>query len=198
MTHRVYKAIALGCFAIAALAVPSAHAANAIFDNGIKRAQAQACYEAAEFGGDTDDGIAACTRALQGADLDTDDKAKTFVNRGLLEARKDLLQAALDDYNEGLRLGPSIGEGYVDRGAAEIVLKQYDRALADINHGMTLHLNKPQIAYYDRAVIDEANGDIRGAYQDYKMALQLAPDFTLAGEQLTRFKVVRKSTSNGV
>jgi tetratricopeptide (TPR) repeat protein len=81
----------------------------------------------------------------------------------------------------------------VDRGATEIVLKDFNHALSDINRGISLKANQPEIAYYDRAIVDEANGDVRAAYEDYKMAVQLAPDFALASDQLSRFKVVRKS-----
>ena len=87
-----------------------------------------------------------------------------------------------------------MGEGYVDRGAVYIVLERYGDALKDIDQGLAVGANKPHIAYYDRAIVDEAMGNIRGAYMDYKKALELQPDFGLASEQLTRFKVVRTSS----
>ena len=75
------------------------------------------------------------------------------------------------------------------------MLKRYKEALVDINKGIALGAKRPHIAYYDRAIADEALGDIRGAYEDYKKAVELEPDFALATEQLPRFKVVRKPTS---
>ena len=82
----------------------------------------------------------------------------------------------------------------MDRGAVYIVLERYSDALKDIDQGLAVGAKKPHIAYYDRAIVDEAMGDVRGAYLDYKKALELQPDFALASEQLTRFKVVRKSS----
>ena len=74
-----------------------------------------------------------------------------------------------------------------------IVLRRYDDALADIDKGISLGSNRLEIAYYDRAIVQEALGNIRAAYQDYKKATEIKPDFTLALEQLARFRVVHKT-----
>ncbi len=89
----------------------------------------------------------------------------------------------------------TLGEGYVDRGATLIVLKRYEDALADINKGIGIGAKRPEIAYYDRAIVDEALGDVRGAYLDYRKAVDIAPGFTLASEQLARFRVIHKQTN---
>jgi tetratricopeptide (TPR) repeat protein len=75
------------------------------------------------------------------------------------------------------------------------VLQDFAGAVADISKGLELIANKPEIAYYDRAIANEALGNIRDAYIDYKKALEIRPDFALASEQLARFKVVRKRTN---
>ncbi len=72
-----------------------------------------------------------------------------------------------------------LGDGYVDRGAALMSLGRYDQALTDLNKGISLGSHRPQNAYYDRAIIDEHNGDIRAAYDDYKKALDIEPGFAL-------------------
>jgi tetratricopeptide (TPR) repeat protein len=181
-----------GLSAIAAAAVLSAmpaHAAITVLGDSL----AHSCFEAAEFGGSPDEGIATCTQAIDGSAMSPSDRAATLINRGILKSRNDDAAGALDDYNRGLTMDGSLGEGYVDRGATFIVLRRYDDALADINKGIALGAKKPEIAYYDRAIVDEALGDVRGAYQDYRKAVELEPDFTLATEQLARFKVVRRS-----
>ncbi len=152
------------------------------------------CYETAEFGGDPAQGIATCTYALDGV-MSTDERAATYINRGILRARNDTPMEALDDYNRGLSINATLGEGYVDRGATLIVLKRYEDALRDITKGIGIGAKRPEIAYYDRAIADEALGDIRGAYMDYRKAVDIAPDFTLASEQLARFRVVHKATN---
>ena len=148
--------------------------------------------EAAEFGGSPKDGIETCSYAIDKEPLSIRDRAATFINRGILRSRATDPNGALGDYNAGLALDASLAEGYIDRGATYIVLQKYDVALQDINKGIDMGARKPQIAYYDRAIVNEALGNIRGAYEDYKKAVELEPDFALASEQLTRFKVVRK------
>jgi tetratricopeptide (TPR) repeat protein len=190
MNFRDIATIAIGAIGMAALIAPGAHAAVTVLGNGV----AQSCYETAEFGGNPRDGIEACDVALDQTALSISDRAATYVNRGILKSRNEDTNGALDDYDRGLKLNANLGEGYVDRGAALIVLQRYDDALKDIDKGIGLGSKKLEIAYYDRAIVDEALGDIRGAYEDYKKAVELQPDFTLASEQLQRFKVVRKRT----
>jgi len=176
--------------ALAACAVvSSADAAISVIGNSI----ANSCYHTAEFGGDEDQGIKTCTYALQQEAMPIRDKAATYINRGILRSRVGDPNGALADYNQGLGIDPSLGEGYVDRGATYIALRQYDDALKDIDRGIEMGARQPHIAYYDRAIANEAVGNIRGAYQDYKKAVELEPDFALANQQLSRFRVVRKS-----
>lgn len=168
--------------------VPAADAAVSVLGNTI----ANNCYQAAEFGGDAKAAIETCTYALTAEALSIRDRAATFINRGILHSRTNDPQSALNDYDSGLALDASLAEGYVDRGAAYIVLQKYDLALQDIDKGIEMGARKLQIAYYDRAIVNEALGNVRGAYEDYKKAVELAPDFSLATEQLSRFRVIRK------
>ena len=101
---------------------PSAHAAVTVLGNGV----AHSCFEFAEYGGNPTDGVATCTFALEQTTLSVRDRAATFVNRGILRARKDDAEGALADYDRGLAMDASLAEGYVDRGAVMIVLRRYD------------------------------------------------------------------------
>jgi tetratricopeptide (TPR) repeat protein len=186
MTLRRLSGIAFGAMAMAFAS--QAQAAVTVLGNGL----AHSCFEFAEFGGNARDGITTCSMAIEQSALDAKDRAATYINRGILKSRNGSADDALEDYNHGLTIDADLGEGYVDRGAVMIVLRRYDDALADLNKGIALGANRLQIAYYDRAIVQEALGNIRGAYEDYKKAAEIQPDFTLATEQLARFKVVRK------
>ena len=144
----------------------------------------------AEFGGNAEDGIKTCTVALDETAMPLGDRAATLINRGILKTRIEDSAGALEDYNRGLAINPNLGEGYVDRGAVEIVDGKYDVAVQDITKGLDLGTNKPEIAHYDRALAYEALGNVRGAYDDYKKAVEIDPTFNLSSDQLTRFKVV--------
>lgn len=185
-----FQSILAGSAAFMALcAASSAQAAISVLGNTV----ASSCYQAAEFGSDTRSGIETCSYALNQETLSIRDKAATLINRGILRSRAGDAEGAVADYNSGLNSDANLGEGYVDRGAAYIVLRDYDSAMKDINHGLEMGARKPHIAYYDRAIVDEAMGNVRGAYEDYKKAVELEPNFSLATEQLARFKVIRKS-----
>ncbi|HEY2033503.1 MAG TPA: hypothetical protein VGH02_07410 [Rhizomicrobium sp.] len=184
------KVLTIAGLSFAAMSVPAGAAISVL--NG---SLAYSCYQAAEYGGSAVEGVRLCTLALEQTALPPRDRAATMINLGIVRSRDDDAQGALDSYNHGLAMDPSLGEGYVDRGATEIVLKDYEAAVADITKGLSLNANKPEIAYYDRAIANEALGNIRDAYIDYKKAVELSPDFALATEQLARFKVVRKPTN---
>lgn len=179
--------IAIGLTSIAA----RTEAAVTVLGSGL----GNTCYQAAEFGGDPKTDIGACTAALNQEALTPKDRAATYVNRGILRSRYGDSRGALLDYNAGLALDASLGEAYVDRGANYIVLQQYQDALNDIEKGIQMGARRLEIAYYDRAIVNEALGNIRAAYQDYRKAVELQPDFALASEQLSRFKVVRHETA---
>jgi tetratricopeptide (TPR) repeat protein len=171
---------------------PPASAAVTVLGGGL----ANSCYQSAEFGGDPAQAVHSCSLALEQETLTVADRAATFINRGILRSRMGDMNGALRDYDTGLGIDGVHGEGYVDRGATYIAMQRYQDAMTDINKGIEMGAKKPHIAYYDRAIADEALGDVRGAYLDYKKAVELEPDFTLANEQLTRFKVIRKAPSS--
>ena len=191
LRHASLFAAGLGSFAMLS-ALPAA-AAVTVLGAGL----AQACYQAAEYNGNPKEGIAACSASLDQETLTADDRAATYVNRGILHARRKEPRKAISDYDTGLRISPKLAEGYVDRGASYIMLRRYKQALNDIDEGLRLGTKRPHIAYYDRAIAHEGIGDIRAAYQDYRHAVELAPDFKLAVEQLKRFRVIRKPADNG-
>ncbi|HTO40600.1 MAG TPA: tetratricopeptide repeat protein [Rhizomicrobium sp.] len=155
------------------------------------------CYKAAEFDGDPIKGVTTCTSALENISLSIQDRAATLINRGILKGRIDDLHGALADYNAGIKLNDQLGEGYVDRGAVLISLHRYQAALADITKGIALGASKPAVAYYDRAIVNEALGNTRAAYEDFQKALEIDPNMGLASMQLERFKVVRKGGRGG-
>jgi tetratricopeptide (TPR) repeat protein len=168
------------------LSFSASHAAVTVLGPG----PAQECFEFAENGGDLHEGIARCSFALN-TTLPVSDRAATYVNRGVIHLGLHEDAEAMRDIDAGIALDPVLGDGYVDRGAALMSLGRYDEALTDLNKGIALNPNRPHIAYYDRAVVYEHNGDIRSAYRDYKKALELEPGFTLAAGELKRFRVVK-------
>lgn len=182
-----------GVFAAAlfALAPHSASAAVTVIGSG----PATLCYEGAESGGDPGEYIWYCNQALNTV-LSIHDRAATYINRGVLRLGLNESTAALADFDAGLGIDPSLGEGYIDRGASLIMKKEYAEALKSIDKGLGLGARRPALAYFDRAIAHEGLGDIPAAYKDYQQALVVQPDFTLASDELKRFKVVSKAAGS--
>jgi tetratricopeptide (TPR) repeat protein len=186
MGGRLLKTLCFGAMA-GAFCASGAQAAVTVIGSG----SAQLCYQAADNGRASRESLDYCNDALLGA-LTRDDRAATHINRGVIELAMMRTNAAQDDFNAGLAINASLGEGYVDRGATLIAQKKFAEAILDINKGLSLGAKEPHIAYYDRAVAEEGLGNLKAAYDDYRQALIVQPDFTRASDELKRFKIVEK------
>ena len=176
---------ALAAAACTLLFAPSAQAAVTVFGGGA----AQYCFNAADEGITSTDYLFFCNEALAGQ-LTDHDRAATYINRGIIRLHTYQAVAATADFNAGLAINPNIGEGYVDRGAALVMRHEYAQAIADINKGLELGTREAYRAYYNRAMAAEGLGNLQGAYNDYRKALELEPGFTRAADELKRFKIV--------
>jgi tetratricopeptide (TPR) repeat protein len=181
-----------GCAVFLFLAAP-AHALVTVVGAGM----AHDCFIAAKTGTDPRSAIRVCDEALAEEALDARSRAGTYVNRAVMKMALSHVDDAMADYNAGLKLYPDLGDGYVDRGAALITLRRYDEAMADINKGIDLGQSYEHIGYYNRAVAEFFLGQISESYHDFKKALEIAPDFALAREQLQNFVVTRKPSALG-
>ena len=181
-----------GCALLLTLPAP-AWALVAVLGPGM----AHDCFIMAKAGTNPRAAIATCDMALREEALDTRARAGTHINRGVMEVAVGRIDAAMSDYDTGLSLNPELGDGYVDRGAALIALKRYDDAIADINKGIALGQTYEQIGYYNRGVAEYFQGKITQSYYDFKKALEIAPDFAPANEQLKNFVVTRVPAGQG-
>lgn len=176
----------ISCAVLVWLSVP-AHALVSVIGSGF----AHDCFVMAKAGTDPRAAIATCDMALQEEALDARARAGTYVNRAVMKVALGRIEDAMTDYDTGLAINPNLGDGYVDRGAALITLKRYDEAMTDINKGIGLGQTYEQVGYYNRGVAEYFLGKITESYYDFKKALEIAPDFTPAREQLKNFVVTR-------
>jgi len=146
------------------------------------------CYSTAEYG-DPFQAFDICSKALTDQEMSVRDKGATYINRSVVRLRVHDYSGAIADCDLALTRVPTIGEAYVNRGAALLNLDRAQDAMVDLNKAITLGLDKVHLAYYHRGLTKEKVNDIRGAYEDYKKALALNPTFTLAADQLKRFSV---------
>jgi tetratricopeptide (TPR) repeat protein len=133
-----------------------------------------------------------CTEALDKEMLNSRDRAGTFVNRGVLKMRRLKWEDATRDFNEAMRIRPTLGEAYVNRGAVQIGQHHYAESLPDLNKGLALGVEQPEKVYFNRALAYEGLDDEKSAYFDYQKAVELNPTWEAPKNELGRFHVQRK------
>jgi tetratricopeptide (TPR) repeat protein len=183
------SAMALG-LVVAGGAVSAANASAVEVGAGT----AHDCFVQADSNLDPRAGVALCTESLKNETLSMDDRAATLINRAILRARAMDMDGALADYAEAIDIGANLSEAYLNRSATLIALRRYGEAKNDADQAIRLGAHRLEIAYYNRAVADEALGDVGAAYEDYKAALRVEPRFAAASDQLMRFRVSPKGS----
>ncbi len=151
--------------------------------------QATGCSQAARRGDASLATLSVFTLAIEHEALPARDLAGTYVNRGVLRLRLGDLDRADADFDTALEIEPGMGEAWINRGAAMIAERHWEKGVADIDHGLTLNPQEPEKAYFNRAIAKEKLDDVKGAYFDYLKAAELAPMWDLPQVELKRFNV---------
>ncbi|MGF1500417.1 MAG: tetratricopeptide repeat protein [Paracoccaceae bacterium] len=123
--------------------------------------------------------IEACTRVIQGEEVQGGNIAWAFNNRGLAYEAVQRFDRALADYNAALLLDPTYAVAYNNRGNVYALLGNLEAALADHTRAVELDPEYAQ-AFYNRGADYEEFGDTEAAIADYTRALEIEPDYTLA------------------
>jgi tetratricopeptide (TPR) repeat protein len=192
MRTRFRLGISVICGVMAAAPAAFAQGAITVVGGGL----GEACFEAAENGRiPSARALEVCDLALEQERLNRRDRAATLTNRGILHMRAGNNTRALWDYQKSLNIMPELKEARVNLGAALYNLKRYPEALAALNEGVgSESLNARSIGHYNRGLTHEKLGDLQSAYEDFRMALQLDPEFAMAAQQMARFTVVPAGT----
>jgi lipoprotein NlpI len=123
------------------------------------------------------DAIAACTRAIASGQLSEKNLATTYYNRGCEYRNKEEYDAAIADFNEAIRLDPTLTNAYNNRGVSFYDKALYDLAISDLNKALQLdpkHVN----AFYGLGNVYKAQGEYPKALDEYSQALGINVNFT--------------------
>lgn len=172
----------------AALALP-AQASVFVVGGGL----ATECSKATFKGLFDERAMGVCNQALESEAMDRASMAGTLVNRGVMYLRRMDLRNARQDFDRSVLVDPTLGEAFINRGAAMIAQRQYEPAIAEIDKGLQLGSEEPEKAYFNRALAYEGLGEMKRAYFDYQKAIELKPDWEAPKAQLLRFTVTRSS-----
>ena len=129
--------------------------------------------------GDFDRAIADYTKAIQ----INPKYAQSFVSRGTASLRKGDLRKAVDDLRQSLRLEDRQPAANLALGEAYAKLKMYEDARAQLDHAITLDPASSE-AFFQRAQVFQAQGNVGQALKDYTTALSLDPQLDAAKSAL--------------
>lgn len=177
-------------YLIAAFAAASAMSASA----GIVvvgSTDARMCYLAADATmTPTPRDLATCDSAIREPAISEHDLVASYVNRGIVKLRRGRVQESIADFDTALRLDPHQPEAYLNKGAALMREDNAREALPLFTVALENHTNRPAMAHFGRAIANEALGNVREAYADYRAASQLEPRWAEPRTELARFRVV--------
>jgi len=139
-----------------------------------------------EAGKDADLRITICTEIIRKNPGATHKLGLAYFLRGNAYQTKQDYEHAIADYDESLRLVPSIAPVVKNRGVAYAHKGDYDRSIEDLEQCLRLVGNDPKvtevlvIVYNNRGLGYGRKNDYDRAIQDFSKALALNPDFTEA------------------
>lgn len=158
----------------------------------IGNSMARSCFEVAEGKAVPRSGdFELCNRALTEETLSPYDTVATYVNRGILFARRGDTTSALADFDRASARDPSEPEAYFNKGALLLRTGAAARALPMFDAAIERRTRFLAGAYYGRAVAQEEMGNLKAAYRDYRRASEADPKWADPKAELARFKVRR-------
>ena len=158
----------------------------------IGNSTARDCYEAAIARSADRNSFYHCNLALDQEALTRQDRAATLVNRGVLYLRGHNYRSAGRDFDAALKADSNNAEAWLNLAIASLQQGGGGETLPMIEKSLALNTARPALAYYSRSIAHERTGNIRGAYNDLRRAVELAPDWRAPAEDLKRYQVTRR------
>ncbi|MGA0806622.1 MAG: tetratricopeptide repeat protein [Pseudohongiellaceae bacterium] len=130
-----------------------------------------------------------CDRAVNGYDGASENVAESYNNRGVLWFMQTDLAAALEDFRRAIREQGSLAQAHVNLGYTLNALQRWDEAIAALTRGIELGTDEAARALFSRAIAHEERGQLRAAYDDYRRASELEPEWEPPRVELQRFRI---------
>jgi tetratricopeptide (TPR) repeat protein len=185
---------AVGAFALDS-APAKADGSLAVFGARPTDQCADAAAAARRTGTATKGQIDLCNQAVTWAKFQPLDYWPALLNRGVLHLVRAEYGAAIVDINYAIKQGAELSDALNDRGAAEAGLRHYQAAADDFTQALAAGVSRPEVTYFNRALIYEDLGDMKRAYLDYKKAAELNPHWDAPAKELARFTVARATVT---
>lgn len=183
--------MAVGKAALAAALISFAIPASAAVQV-LGASNARLCFESADSQRRPDRiDVQRCDAAIRLDNLTAEEIVATHINRGILRLRAGDVDAAIVDFDTALALAPNQPEAYVNKASALLRREANGEAARLFTLALEHGPRRPELAFYGRAVANEALGYVGAAYRDYRRASELAPRWSAPRDDLSRFRVIR-------
>jgi tetratricopeptide (TPR) repeat protein len=121
-----------------------------------------------------EDRIGACTALIAEAATPASVRAMAYRNRGIAYTNKKLLELAVFDLDEAIKLNAQDVNAWGNRGRALLQMGKYDRAIADYTEVARLN-PRHERAYNERGLARLRKGDLDAALADFQKTLDINP-----------------------
>ena len=177
-------------FVVGAIGLAAAPAGAAV--TVIGNSMARTCYVAAESKSlPRAMDLEGCGQALDQEALSDEDRVATYVNRGILHARRGDMARALADFDAATARDPAEPEAYFNKAAVLLRNGGAGQAVPLFSKAIEHRTRFMAGAYYGRGVAQEELGNVKAAYFDYQRASQADPKWAEPKAELARFTVRR-------
>ena len=134
-----------------------------------------------------------CDIAVRDARVTRRDRAATLVNRGILMIHQNRHNSALEDFAAAEALGDFAPSALaVNRACALIGLGRFDEAVAQTDLAIRAGDTREADAWLNRGIALEAMDELAEAYDSYRQARRLRPDWQRPQRELSRFRITSR------
>jgi tetratricopeptide (TPR) repeat protein len=174
---------------VALAAIPLSTATAAVYSLG--GPMSRLCYESALSTDSRPVAMEHCNLSLSEESLTQQDRAATYVNRGILHMARGQGAEADADFDAAIALDSNLADAWLNKGFLRIRQGHGRDALPLIEEGIKRGPQREALAIFARGVAHEQMGDYRSAYNDLRRARDLEPAWTMPSEYLARYRVGR-------
>ena len=125
------------------------------------------------------EGISACTRAIESGMYTGSGLARNYGNRGVKYAETGDLDRAIADYNKALEIVTKLVTIIPNHSVAYGRMGEYDRAIADFNRWIEINWRDAE-SHNNRGLMYRNKGDLEFVMADFGKAIEFDPKFVTA------------------
>jgi len=141
-----------------------------------------------------DAAIRKCKKALNDPLAREKDKAAIYVNIGIMQGQNLDYEASLKSYENAIAINPDLADIYLNQAVTLIYTGQYKASVESSTKALELGSKKQARILVNRAMAYEGLKQHNRAYQDLKSAIEINPNWELAREAISNYKVISKTS----